>query len=54
MPKGKNTQEQFAELADIGVRTLQRAERGIMGPKVLEKITKALGLRVTINVEPIE
>lgn len=54
MPKGKRTQEEFAELADIGVRTLQRAEKGIMGPKVLAKVTSALGLRVTINLEPVE
>lgn len=45
------TQEMLANAIRMNVRTLRRAERGIMGPKTLNRIAKGLGLEVIVLLE---
>lgn len=49
------TQEQLAEMADIGIITLYKIETGQANPTLqsLQKITDVLGLEITLQVKKI-
>ncbi|WP_026932581.1 helix-turn-helix domain-containing protein [Christiangramia echinicola] len=49
------TQEQLAEMADIGIITLYKIETGQANPTLqsLQKITDVLGLELTLQVKKI-
>ncbi|WP_405198461.1 helix-turn-helix domain-containing protein [Christiangramia sp. LLG6405-1] len=50
------TQEQLAEMADIGIITLYKIETGQANPtlKSLQKITDVLGLEINLQVKKIQ
>ena len=49
------TQEQLAEMADIGIITLYKIETGQANPTLqsMQKITDVLGLEITLQVKKI-
>ncbi len=49
------TQEQLAEIAQVGVNTLYKIEKGDANATLssLEKITDVLGLEITLKVKEI-
>lgn len=49
------TQEQLAEMAQVGINTLYKIEKGEANPTLssLEKIVDVLGLKVTLRVKEI-
>ena len=49
------TQENLAELSDVGLRTLKQFERGKGNPTLatLQKITDALGMEVVLRVKDL-
>jgi len=49
------TQEQLAEMANIGIITLYKIETGQANPTLqsLQKITDVLGLEITLQVKKI-
>ncbi len=49
------TQEELAEMADIGIITLYKIETGQANPTLqsLQKITDVLGLEITLQVKKI-
>ncbi|WP_416441259.1 helix-turn-helix domain-containing protein [Leeuwenhoekiella sp. A16] len=49
------TQEQLAEMADIGIVTLYKIETGQANPTLqsIQKITDVLGLEITLQVKKI-
>ena len=49
------TQEQLAEMADIGIITLYKIETGQANPTLqsIQKITDVLGLEITLQVKKI-
>ncbi|WP_424495316.1 helix-turn-helix domain-containing protein [Salinimicrobium sp. GXAS 041] len=49
------TQEQLAEMADIGIITLYKIETGKANPTLqsLQKITDVLGLEITLQIKKI-
>lgn len=49
------TQEQLAEMAEVGINTLYKIEKGGANPTLssLEKIADVLGLEITLKVKEI-
>ncbi len=48
------TQEQLAEQASISVRTIQRAEEGVMSAETLNVLAQSLGVKVETLSQPVE
>lgn len=49
------TQQQLAEMADIGINTLYKIETGQANPTLesLQKITDILGMEITLQVKKL-
>ena len=49
------TQQQLAEMADVGINTLYKIETGQANPTLgsLQKVTDVLGLEITLQLKKI-
>lgn len=49
------TQQQLADMADIGINTLYKIETGQANPTLgsLEKITDILGMEITLQIKKV-
>lgn len=49
------TQQQLADMADIGINTLYKIETGRANPtlKSLQKITDILGMEITLQIKKV-
>ena len=49
------TQQQLADMADIGINTLYKIETGQANPtlKSLQKITDILGMEITLQIKKV-
>ena len=49
------TQQQLADMADVGINTLYKIETGQANPTLgsLEKITNILGMEITLEIKKV-